>query len=829
MRRHIVPVVITVCAGALMAMVARPGVAQEPGTVSTVAGPGLCTGAGTVNPTSGAVRSLAVDGSGTVSFSTGPSGRGALARVDGEGRARLVPTGVAGERAFPLAPDRAGGVYAGADTRVLAISADDAAAVVAGDPNPGARAGSPGEGDGGAAAYARFGSIVGLASDESGNIYVADQAGAGPSAVRVRFVNRGVDPVVFYPGTGRELAVAGGHIDTIAGRGSPVGDVPALEGSLSAGSAALAAAPGRVYIAANPQGRGRTGPDITMLNLTGAPFVAHGVTVPAGGKATVAGGAPAGFGGDGGPALAASFSRVSGLAVDGSGNLLVADETNHRVRKVDTAGTITSVAGSGPVGPGAGGFNGNDRAGTDARLDHPSDVAVGPGSRVYIADRQNNQVRYLDPSGVIRSGRGNGIGLSWDCAPEGDAPAGPAGTVVPPLEGRPRAVAADGEGNVYLVSESLQHVKRRDPAGNITTVAGGNPGGLAPCRPGPAPGCATGDDQPAAAARLKRPTAVAVGRRGDLYVYDAGDARLRVVNLGSRPRRMHGVTVSPGTIHTVAGTGVAGTGGDGGPALAAQLSPQLYTSVAADGGGNVFLTDGSDTGGGRVRRIDAEGLITTVVRGPVASDPAAGCCKSPAGLAVDPAGNLYVSDTSYLDRRVWFVNLGPVSVTVHGRTVAPGASELVAGVGPAGFGGDGSPATEAELVTPVSLALDGAGNLYIADLAEHTVRRVDRDGTISTAMGTGTPGFNGDGLKGPLTFLASPAAVAVDRCDNLLVADLGNDRVRRLPLADRCPSAGEVSGRGSYLPVALGVLLAVAVVVAAGATVTVRKRARRGA
>lgn len=113
---------------------------------------------------------------------------------------------------------------------------------------------------------------------------------------------------------------------------------------------------------------------------------------------------------------------------------------------------------------------------------------------------------------------------------------------------------------------------------------------------------------------------------------------------------------------------------------------------------------------------------------------------------------------------------------------------VVAGNGTPGFGGDGGPAVEAQLRRPAGLAVDRQGNLYIADAGENSVRRVDKSGTISTAVGTGTPGFNGDGYKGPLTQLNLPLDVAVDNCGNVLIADKGNDRIRRLQVARSCPT-----------------------------------------
>ncbi len=181
--------------------------------------------------------------------------------------------------------------------------------------------------------------------------------------------------------------------------------------------------------------------------------------------------------------------------------------------------------------------------------------------------------------------------------------------------------------------------------------------------------------------------------------------------------------------------------------------------------------------------LDANGAVSTLVDSPQLG----GCCRIPAGLVVDSSGNVYVSDK--LGNQVWFLNRGSAPVTVHGVAVSPGALAVVVGDGSDGFGGDSGPATQAQLRTPAALALDTAGNLYIADVGEHTVRRVDPKGIIDTVAGTGRAGFNGDGLNGRLTSLSAPTSLAFDRCGNLLIADYGNGRVRRLNLVGNCPSA----------------------------------------
>lgn len=747
------------------------------GRVETVAGPGYCAGDAIVDQSSLRVGAMAVsqrrapppkgsdepDDTGVVHFDIGSPRDGRVARVNGDGRAAVLTARVDGrEDAGRLAADAGGGVFVAAEDRVLRLNAG-VTPVAGGAARP--TEASSGNGDGGPALEATFGRVASVAADDSGNLYVADEVDRVEGAVRIRFANLGAVPVTFYPGTPSELTVPPGVIDSVAGDpgGSPDDGVAARTARLIGRPPAMAVAGSLLYLAlyepvAKPQPRAR----VRVVNFGGSETRVHGSSVAASTIRTVAGRGAIGFEGDGGPALRAAFSELPGIAVDTPGNLYLADRDHHRVRRVDRDGVITTFAGSGDVGPGDGGFNGNGRPAPTARLDTPVDVKTAPGGFVLISDSGNGQVRFVDSAGTIHSSFGNGVGRMWRCV-DGS---GPGATV-----GVPKGFAKDGAGDVYVLIAGLHGVKRITSSGTVETVVA-------------APG--DGGAKKFVSASLSDPGAIAATPDGALYVLDGG-TRVRLVNPRRRAIRANGVTVPPGSTATIAGNGVSGHAGDGGRAALAQLSTGA-AALAADARGNLYVADGD-----RVRMVDRSGRITTVVA--AGAEPGSGrCCPLPDSLAVDAAGNLYVGDE--FSGVVWYVNLGQRRVLAHGKEIAPKEAVVIAGKGGHEVvGTDGPNASMSDLGSPMALAPDGRGSLYVAAIVggqasvDHSVRKIDAAGAISTVVGGGAQFFNGDGLDARLTMLAFPRAVAVDRCGNLLVADSTSDRVRRVRLVASCISA----------------------------------------
>ncbi|MEV7817573.1 NHL repeat-containing protein [Streptomyces flaveolus] len=321
---------------------------------------------------------------------------------------------------------------------------------------------------------------------------------------------------------------------------------------------------------------------------------------------TAAGNGEAGFVVDGGPAVGTKLQYPYGVAVDGAGNLYIADSYNHRVRKVAPNGNITTVAGTGVAG-----FVSDGGPAVATNLHYPHGVAVDGAGNLYIADSNNHRVRKVAPNGNITTVAGTGqAGFVSDGGP-----------AVATKLNYPLGVAVDREGNLYIADQNNHRVRKVAPNGIITTVAGnGQPGFVS-------------DGGPAVATKLYHPWGVAVDGEGNLYICDRYNHRVRKV-------------APNGIITTIAGNGVAGYVADGGPAVATSL--HYPAGVAVDGEGNLYIGDGHNH---RVRRVAPNGIITTVagngVNGYVADGgPAVGeRLYYPYSVAVAPSGDLYIGDS----------------------------------------------------------------------------------------------------------------------------------------------------------------------------------------
>lgn len=450
--------------------------------------------------------------------------------------------------------------------------------------------------------------------------------------------------------------------------------------------------------------------------------------------------------GDGGPATSATLSNPNGIAFGRDGSLYIADTDNNRIRRVAPNGAISTFAGSGTSDtPGFGGDNG---PATAARFDTPFAVAVGPDGSVYIADNGNNRIRRVAPNGTISTFAGNGTAtFSGDGGPASAASINsPYGITVAP------------DGTVYFADSSNSRIRRVTPNGTISTFAGN--GNFQ----------STGDGGPAISAAFTAPLGLTLGSDNSLYIADYGAQRIRRVT-------------PSGTIATFAGNG--GFFGDGAGATLASLFTPSTAAVGPDN--SVYI---ADTANNRIRRLTPDGIITTVAGTGVPGargdgGPATSArLNQPYGIAAAPDGSLYIADSN--NHRI--------------RRVSPdGVISTIAGNGVYGFGGDGGPATSAQLAGPSSIALAPDGSVYIADYGNARIRRVTPDGKISTVAGTGVAGFSGDGGPATSAQLNSPSSIAVNPTDgSLYIADTANNRIRRVSITNGRISTVAGNGVNGY-------------------------------
>jgi uncharacterized protein (TIGR03437 family) len=590
---------------------------------------------------------------------------------------------------------------------------------------------------------------------------------------------------------------------------------------------------------------------------------------PRGNLAHIAGNSRADYSGDGGPAVNAQLNQPRGIAVDAAGNLYVADMINSRVRKITPEGIITTLAAAGS---------------------HPCSVAVDGNGNVYVVNYYSKTIQKITPGGALTTiaGPEAKLGLSYDTA----------------------GIVVDDSGNVYVSDATSPVIRKITPQGVITTVAGNLITGYA------------GDGGPAVNAEFSEPAGLALDSLGNLLIRDAGNCRIRKIGPN-------------GIITTIAGNGTCGNSGDGGPATAAHIG--FGASVALDTAGAIYFDSATGDGGSSIRKISPDGTVSSVSGGDFSYSPGDGGpsvnahLQLPNAVALDPAGNLYIADTS-ADRvrkiapngvittfagNGQYCNSSPPSCGDGGLATAAAVSTpyavgvdaagnvyilegfQVRKVNPSGIistfanfypilagfmtvdaagtvyialrnavyqlspGGVPIPvAPQTKFINVGGLAVDGAGNLYIADFQTYLVQKVAADGTVTTVAGNGKnnhsgdggpalttsvgapfglaiaadgtlfvstdgvfirkiapdgnmttiagngyEGFSGDGGSATLAMLDSPGGgIAIDQAGNLYLADVLNHAVRKLQPGGSAPVIGAVTNAASNLagPVAPG-------------------------
>jgi len=369
--------------------------------------------------------------------------------------------------------------------------------------------------------------------------------------------------------------------------------------------------------------------------------------------------------GDAGPATAARLNNPRGLvASDSSGNLYLAEGGNHRIRKIDTAGIVTTVAGTGVAG-----FSGDGGLATAAMINNPYSVAIDSSGNLYISEFSGNRVRFVNLGTTPTAILGQTVQPGDITTIAGTGVAGFSGDDGPAIAAQlriPRAVNFDSSGNLYIPDGNNHRIRvvnlgitattilgRTVQAGHITTVVGNG----AACAPSTGP---CGDGGLASAAQLNGPHGIAFDSSGNIYIDDTNIHRIRKVFQDQNPTSL---TFGEFIINTVAGTGVAGSTGDGGLATAAQINQPR--GVAIDSSDNLFI---SESFGHLVRKVDTAGIITTVAGTAGAGfsgdgDPAtAAQLNGPRGVNFDSSGNLYIADAA--NNRIRRLNVA-TPITIH--------------------------------------------------------------------------------------------------------------------------------------------------------------------
>ena len=699
-------------------------------------------------------------------------------------------------------------------------------------------------GNGGPATGAEINLPAGVTQDGSGNTYIADwnnnvirkintagiittfagtgatgYTGDGGPATSATFHN----PVALIFNSAGELIIAdynnnvvrkistSGIITTIAGNGiggfSSDG-IPATSSELHSPEGLALDAAGNLYIADGNNSR------VRQVDVSG---IIH----------TYAGTGGYTFGGDGGPATAAQMMNPFGLYMDQSGNLYICDQLSNRIRVVNSSGVISTVAGSGAFGGGTGTYSGDGAAATAATMNDPTGVYCDQAGNIYIADRGNSRVRFVNKStGLISTIAGTGTaGFSGD-----------GGSATAAKLNADAFIYLDANANIYISDYNNNRIRKIAPVGtsiqaSSATICQGVPvlftdstsGGTwtssnpAVAYVGTAIGEVTGISagtatisyavnfscgltyvlQPVtvnsfSAGTLSGPSIVCPGNTitltdatgggtwsssnpaaatvsgGVVTGVAAGNTTISYTitnGCGTLAARQQ-VIVGVPQISTFAGTGTAGSTGDGGQATAATFN--ATHSIWSDASGNTYIADVNNH---KIRIVNPAGIVSTFAGTGVAGSSGDGfpatnaTIQSIFSIVTDATGNLYFADN--VSNRVRMINTSGIISTI-------------AGTGTAGSLGDGGPATAAQLSGPGGLSFDQVGNLFIGDGNNNKVRKISPSGIITTYAGTGVLGSSGDGSLAILATLSHPNYLHCDGSGNLYVADNGNSKIRKI-------------------------------------------------
>jgi hypothetical protein len=678
-------------------------------------------------------------------------------------------------------------------------------------------------GDGGAAAAAELQYPYGVALDSAGNIYIADSENFAVRVVNTQSTAITVAGITIQPG----------NIATVAG-------TPGSPGNSGDGGAATSAQFGSAYSIAVDGGGNIYVVDESYSYVR--KISSSGIIT------TVAGNGTCNYGasnGDGGPATSASIGCAYGIAVDASGNLFLSDTSGGRIREVNTQGIIRTVSGSGneETGCGSASSTGDGGPANQATLDCPIGVHVDSNGNPYFADYYDQTVRYINLQDVPITVAGVTIQPGDIDRLAGNQNAGYSGDGGPAVSAElyyPWDVVIDSAGNVYISDSQNDVVRKVDSNGTITTFAGTfNSWGY------------SGDGGPADAAAFNQPAGLAVDSFRNLYVADSSNSVIRKIsgNSGANTVDFGAVALAGNTVQAVTlymNQAVTISNVQSGGDFIAGLTPNIRAHAASSHPGprsqhlpaallklQRNLKPRTNSAPAAVAHVEANGCIGTFAQGDIcimdvqftptqpgprwfqlnatdsdqttysfgltgtgvgslvsitpgiiSTPPGAASVGAATGMVRDDSGNTFVTD---------------YQGDVVSKVTSQGVVTIVAGVpNAAGYDGDGGLATSAHLNDPIGITLDSVGNLYIADVFNNVIRKVDTNGIITTVAGQGTAGYSGDGSLATNAELNNPLAVLADAVGNLYIGDTFNNVVRKVDLTGKITTlAGTGAGAGT--------------------------------
>jgi hypothetical protein len=648
-----------------------------------------------------------------------------------------------------------------------------------------------------------FAAVLALCSAQSSlaQYAISSIAGGGPNNLPAVKASIGFPQAVAFDSAGNAY-IANAYLPSQIFKVSTTGTLTLIAGN---GSIGYAGDGGPATAAALNQ------PEGIFVDGSGNVFIADSgnsvireVVASTGVIQTVAGNGTSGYAGDGGPATGAELNDPFGVFVDGAGNIFIADTDNSVIREVTASNNnIQTVAGNFAAGAG---YAGDGGAATSAQLNMPEGVFVDAAGAIFIADTVNSVIREVAAAGNIQTIAGASYTWSGVCNYSGDGATATAAQLC-----LPNSIFVDGAGDVFIADTQNFVIRVVNPSAAAVTIAGVSiaPGDIQKIAGTAGTAGYSGDGAAATAAELNYPGGVAADAAGDVFIADTSNYVIREI------------ANSTGTIQTFAGNATLSYSGDGGPATGAQLG--LPGGAFADAPGDVYI---ADTNNSAIRFFNAgmqpvtiagvtvqPGDIETIVgTGAFCAAPAPGGCGDggtptsaalnfPYSVFLDSAGNIYIADTGLPlteSSAIRVVNTGAAAITIAGTTIQPNTIETVAGtLGSAGFAGDGGAPTSAQFSNPQGVAVDAAGNIFIADTGNSAIRVVNtgtqalvignvtvQPGTIGTVVGTPPTACpdsgTGCGDNGAATaaFLNFPTGVSIDAAGDIFIADSSNSAVR---------------------------------------------------